>query len=134
MIDPHVTCVSSFLAECASDPRTTAASLLLDGSGNIWVAGSTNEIGLPVTSDALKQSCGCSLYSGDGFLAEFSPDGSSLLYATYLGSSTSSATDQSGNDAILSAVTDDQGHIWMGGSRMVPTGRYGERFSIQFAG
>ena len=110
------TCVSQAWFECLSDPRTKAASLLLDGDGNIWIAGSTNEIDLPLTSNALKRSCGCSLYSGDGFLAEFSPDGSSLLYSTYLGSSTVNETDQSGDDAILSAVMDGLGRFWLVGS------------------
>jgi uncharacterized protein (TIGR03437 family) len=110
------TCVSGAWFECLSDPRTTPASILLDGEGNIWVAGSTNEIDLPVTSNAIRRSCGCSLYSGDGFLAELSPDGSRLLYSTYLGSSAQSETDQAGDDAIVSAVMDDSGHIWLGGS------------------
>ena len=109
-------CVSGRLFRCSSDPRTTAASILIDPRGHIWVAGSTNETDLPVTSNALKTGCGCSLTSGDGYLAEFSADGSSLLYATYLGTSTHSEADLSGNDAILSAAIDNSDRIWLVGT------------------
>jgi uncharacterized protein (TIGR03437 family) len=110
------TCVSTPFSECLSNPRTGAASVLLDSQGHIWVAGSTNEIDLPLSSNALKTTCGCSLHSGDGYLAEFSADGSSLLYATYLGTSTRSSSDQSGNDTITSAAMDSSGKIWLAGA------------------
>lgn len=108
-------CVISPFFTCLSTPRTTAAAVLPDAQGHIWVAGSTNETDLPLSQNALKSVCGCSLYSGDGYLAEFSADGSSLLYATYLGTSTQSSADQSGNDAITSAAMDAQGNIWLAG-------------------
>jgi uncharacterized protein (TIGR03437 family) len=107
MINPFFTCLST--------PRTSAASVLSDAQGRIWVAGSTNETDLPMTQTALKNVCGCSLYSGDGYLAEVSADGSSLLYTTYLGTSPQSSADQSGNDAITSAAMDAQGKIWLAG-------------------
>jgi uncharacterized protein (TIGR03437 family) len=110
------TCVSGLFFRCLSDPRTTAASLLLDSRGHIWIAGSTNETDLPVSPNALKSACGCSLSSGDGYLAEFSADGSSLLYATYLGTSTQSAADASGNDTVFAATMSTSGHIWLAGA------------------
>ena len=109
-------CVSSFLERCLSDPGTGASSVLLDPRGNIWVAGSTNEIDLPITSNAIKKACGCSLSSGDAYLAEFSSDGSSLLYATYLGTSTSGPADTSGADTVLAAAIDSSAHIWLAGA------------------
>jgi len=110
------TCVSGPWFECLSDPRTTAASIMLDSQAHIWVAGSTNETDLPVSPNALRTVCGCSLSSGDGYLAEFSADGSSLLYSTYLGTSTSSPDDTSGNDTIFSAAMDASDQIWLVGS------------------
>ena len=110
------TCVSGAWFICLSDPRTTAASILLDSQGHIWVGGSTNETDLPVTPNALKSACGCSLSSGDGYLAEFSADGSSLLYSTYLGTSTNGPDDTSGNDTIFGAAMDASDHIWLVGS------------------
>ncbi len=99
-----------------SSASTGAAQILLDRQGNIWVAGSTNTTNLPLTSNALKKTCGCSQFSGDGFLAEFSADGSRLLYATYIGTSTSGVLADDGNDIIRSAAMDGAGHIWMAGS------------------
>jgi uncharacterized protein (TIGR03437 family) len=64
----------------------------------------------------VKNQCGCSRYSGDGYLAEFSADGSRLLYATYLGTSTQSETDMAGSDVIRSAAMDNAGRIWVAGS------------------
>jgi uncharacterized protein (TIGR03437 family) len=110
------TCVSAFWFRCVSDPVTGASAVLLDPQGNIWVAGSTNEIDLPVTPNAVKRVCGCSLNSGDGYLAEFSADGSDLIYATYLGTSTDSQTDTRGDDTIWAAVMDSSAHIWLVGS------------------
>ncbi len=109
-------CVSGAFFTCVSDPGTHASTVLLDPLGDIWVAGSTNEIDLPVTANAVKSVCGCSLNSGDGFLAEFSADASTLLFATYLGTSTQGTTDLKGNDAILSGALDKSGHIWLAGS------------------
>jgi uncharacterized protein (TIGR03437 family) len=108
-------CMSSFLLRCLSDPGTGASSVLLDPQGHIWVAGSTNEIDLPITENAMKDVCGCSLYSGDGYLAEFSADGASLLYATYIGTSTQSEMDFAGDDQIFSGGMDTSGHIWLTG-------------------
>jgi hypothetical protein len=110
------TCVSEVYFECLSDPRTTAASVLLDSQGHIWIAGSTNEIDLPVSPNALKSECGCSLTSGDGYLVEFSADGSTLLYATYLGTSTSGPDDATGDDKIFAAAMDRSGQMWIVGS------------------
>jgi uncharacterized protein (TIGR03437 family) len=99
-----------------SCPRTDVGAILLDSQGNIWIAGSTNTTDLPMTSTALKNQCGCSRYSGDGFLAEISADGSRLLYATYLGTSTQSETDMGGSDVISAAALDSAGRIWLAGS------------------
>jgi uncharacterized protein (TIGR03437 family) len=109
-------CVSGAWFRCLSDPETGASAVLLDPQGNIWVAGSTNEVDLPVTPNAIKNVCGCSLNSGDGYLAEFNADGSSLIYATYVGTSTNSETDTRGADAIRAAVMDSSGKIWLAGA------------------
>jgi uncharacterized protein (TIGR03437 family) len=107
-VDGVSTCVSGPFFRCNSDPLVSAASVLLDSEGHIWVAGSTNEIDLPVTPNALKKECGCRLFVGDGFLAEFSSDATQLLYSTYLGTS--------GDDGVTSAAMDQLGRIWLAGS------------------
>jgi uncharacterized protein (TIGR03437 family) len=94
---------------------TSGSQIMLDGQGNIWIAGITDTTDLPVTPNALKSACGCSEYSGDGFLAELSNDGSKLLYATYLGTTPSGSLAGDAQDIITSAIIDSGGHIWMAG-------------------
>jgi len=102
-------------SSCAAAAQTTDGSaILLDGQGNIWVAGNTNTTDLPLTATALKKACGCSQYSGDAFLAEFSGDGSRLLYATYFGTTPIGSID--GDDQIISAAADSAGRIWLVGA------------------
>jgi len=53
-----------------------------DAQGNIYLVGHTASSDFPVTPGALQKTAGG---QGDGVLAILSPDGSRLLYATYLG-------------------------------------------------
>jgi uncharacterized protein (TIGR03437 family) len=87
---------------------TYGSQVMQDAQGDIWIAGNTNTTDLPMTSNALKTTCGCSQFDGDGFLAEFSSDGTKLLYATYIGTS--------GADDLTSAAMDSAGNVWMAGN------------------
>jgi len=86
---------AGFLTKLAPQGREFVFSTLLGGSGgefllmpttdaegNIYVVGHTSSPDLPVTPGAIQ-----TRYGGhdDGVLAIFSPDGSRLLYLTYLG-------------------------------------------------
>jgi len=103
-------------SSCASAAQYTSGSaILFDSQGNIWIAGTTNTTDLPLTGNALKTTCGCSQYSGDGFLAEFTGDGSRLLYATYIGTTPVNAIDTGGNDIVTAAAADSTGRIWIVG-------------------
>jgi uncharacterized protein (TIGR03437 family) len=95
---------------------TDGSQVMTDAQGNIWVVGVTNTTDLRVTPNALKSKCGCSEYAGDGFVAEFSNDGSKLLYATYFGTTPSDALSSNGQDSIISAAIDTGGHLWIVGS------------------
>jgi hypothetical protein len=59
-------------------------SVVLDGAGNIYVAGYTESIDFPTSSSAYDRS-----FNGgsDYFVTKMSPTGSALLYSTYIGSS-----------------------------------------------
>ena len=106
-------------SNCIAIRFTSPSQVLLDAQGNIWLAGATNTTDLPLTADALKPTCGCGLFAGDGFLAEFTPDGSRLLYATYLGTS-ELFTALGGDDNLKAAIFDRAGHIWMAGATTGP--------------
>ncbi len=66
----------------------TPAGIALDGSTNVYVAGSFYGDDLPVTSGAVQSVNNAYNGGGDaGFLAEIDSSGSSLLYATYFAGS-----------------------------------------------
>ncbi len=56
----------------------------VDANGNLYIVGATNSADFPVTDGAFQRS----LAGGfDGFITKLSPDGSRLLYSTYIGGS-----------------------------------------------
>jgi hypothetical protein len=110
---------AGFLAKLSPDGKSFDFSTLLGGSGgenwlmptrdeqgNIWIVGQTSSRDFPVTSNAWQRHYGGG--SSDGALAVFSPDGSHLLYATYLGGS--------GEDIIRSLTLLPNGDIYLVGS------------------
>lgn len=60
-------------------------SIRLDPQRNVYVLGATNSTDLPKTQDAFDTSFNGG--ASDNFVAKLSPNGSTLLYATYLGGS-----------------------------------------------
>ncbi|MGD9496986.1 MAG: hypothetical protein AB7Y46_11865 [Armatimonadota bacterium] len=77
-----------------------------DPDGNILIVGQTSSIDFPVTPDALQPRYGGG--PSDGVLALLSPDGSRVLYASYLGGS--------GEDMVRSTALGGEGTIWLVGS------------------
>lgn len=60
--------------------------LAIDLQGNAYVTGSA--MSLPVTPGAFQPTCeGCSLNRADAFVAKVNPEGTALVYATFLGGS-----------------------------------------------
>lgn len=81
-----------------------------DAEGRIFMVGQTSSPDFPITPDALQPR-----YAGgpsDGVLAVLSPDGSSLIYATYLGGA--------GEDLIRSVALGNDGAVWLVGSTSSP--------------
>lgn len=84
-----------------------AAGIAVDSAGNAYVAGTTDSTDFPVTAGAYQPAPVGS--SQDVFLAKLNPDGSALIYSTYLGGtgadgSTHLAIDSSGNAYITGAT------------------------------
>ena len=78
----------------ADDGRAVA----VDSSGNIYIAGDTSSTDFPLTAPYQSSMTG----SDDAFIAELNPSGSQVLFATFLGGSTSQVAtgvgiDSSGN-------------------------------------
>jgi hypothetical protein len=82
----------------------------LDAGGNIFIVGTSRSPDIPLTSNALQSAFAGSdgQWDGDGLLAVFSPDGSKLLYATYLGGK--------GADLIRSIALGPKGEVYLVGS------------------
>jgi len=77
-----------------------ASGIVVDASGNAYVAGSAGST-LPTTPGAFQPVFGsASPDAGDAFVAKLNPAGSALVYSTYLGGS-------SGDQAIGIAVDAD---------------------------
>ena len=85
------------------------SALAVDAAGSAYVAGTTGSPGFPVTPNAFqKQLAGLR----NGFVSKLAPDGSQLVYSTYLGGGTeyvsALAVDTSGN-AIVTGETSSAG-------------------------
>ncbi len=67
----------------ANSPVEGAVGVGVDASGDVYVGGTTNSMDFPVAQPLQ----GAHAYGTDLFLTEFNPQGSALLYSTYLGGS-----------------------------------------------
>ncbi len=87
-----------------SGPNDYGMSLAVDTAGRAYVAGLTDSVDFPVTAGAFDASCGsdgaCNTGVWDAFVTALSPDGSSLIYSTYLGG----GGDDRGIDIVLGAA------------------------------
>jgi hypothetical protein len=112
-----------FVTKLSPDGKSFAFSVLLGGSGeefflmptldsegNIFIVGHTTSSDFPRTPDALQATSRSTKQSrdGEGVVAVLSPDGSKLVYATFLGSS--------GDDLIRSVALGPNGEVYLVGS------------------
>lgn len=87
-------------------------SLQVDSEGNVYVGGVTQASDFPVTSNAIKSTCGAITCPGwGGFVTEFNPTGSALVYSTLFGGSGSgtqvSQLALASGKIIVSGITQD---------------------------
>ena len=78
--------------------------LAVDGEGNVYMVGTTSSPDLPTTPGAYDGSHNGNM---DAFVAKLSPDGSTLLFSTYLGGS--------GEDQGNAIAVDDGGNVYVTG-------------------
>ena len=94
---------STFLGGTGDD---TPAQILLSSFGNLFIVGSTTSNNFPTTSGVFQP-----IYAGnqDAFLTEIKPDGSALVYSTYIGGTgadfgTAVAIDSAGNAYVTGST------------------------------
>src|SRR4029077_17843219 len=75
---------STFLGGGSSDQGN---GVVVDASGNAFVAGQTQSSNFPTTTGAFKTSKPSATGVNSGFIAEVNAAGTSLVYATYFGGS-----------------------------------------------
>ena len=88
---------------------TETHGLSLDTAGNAYITASTTSRDLPVSASGFQRAFagGFGKWGGDGFVAKLSPNGSTLLAATYFGGS--------GNDGVEGSAVDRAGNVYIGG-------------------
>jgi uncharacterized protein (TIGR03437 family) len=103
----------------SASPFVQVNAIAVDAAGNFYIGGGTNSPTLPTTPGALQSANPSTLPASDlaatGFVAKLNPNiagSQSLLYATYLGGSSS--------DQVFGLAVDASGNIYAGGSANSP--------------
>lgn len=80
-------------------------AIAVDAAGHAYVTGTTQAIDFPITASGRQQQHGGHL--SDAFLVKMSPDGTQVLYGTYLGGGF--------NEESNGVVADNNGNAWVAG-------------------
>jgi len=88
------------------DSNDSPNGIAIDAAGNAYVAGSTDSHDFP-TKNALQPAHGGGPVATTGFVTKVSPDGSRLVYSTYLGGWV--------NDAVNGIAVDGEGNAYLTG-------------------
>jgi uncharacterized protein (TIGR03437 family) len=123
---------SSYFAGSTADMCTGIA---VDGTGNAYITGATASKNIPTaaaTQPALH--AGSDAFSMDAFVAKISPDGSKLLYSTYVGGSKQDAgfaiaVDSAGNAYVTGGTTSSDFPITTGAFQTTFGGSGGQTIS-----
>ncbi len=106
VIDPALV-YSTYLGGSGADNGEDQCGVTVDGSGNAYITGDTTSTNFPTTAGAYRTTA----YTGnDAFVTKLNPNGTALVYSTYLGGSsveggTAIALDVAG-DAYVTGYTE----------------------------
>ncbi len=103
---------STFFYGNLSFPPTASTAIVgvaQDSAGDIWVAGNTSDVQLPLQQPIQSVPGPIESPSNAGFLSEFDPTGTKLMFSTYLGG-------PFGGMALAAPVIDGQGKLHIAGT------------------
>lgn len=84
IIDPVVLAFSTYLGGSDADQ---GGGIAVDGAGSTYLTGYTASLDFPTTPGALQAARGGTSFVGDAFVTKLNPDGSAIVYSTYVGGS-----------------------------------------------
>ena len=122
---------STYLGEAG--PGTNINGIAVDSAGNPYVTGATHSNDFPTTPNSFQPGCPSSpCYSA--FVTKFDPAGSSLIYSTYLGASTTFgdianaiAVDSQGKAHVVGTSSSATFPVTPGAYQALPPGPVGSR-------
>ena len=97
----------------------TLGAMTVDKNGNVYVTGGTSESTLPVTASSYQKSLipGPNCTCNSGYIVELSPQGSSVLAATYLSGPPSQSN---GGSSFSGIALDSHSNVFVGGETGSP--------------
>lgn len=128
---------STYLGGAANDSLCTAIGV--DAAGNAYVTGTTISKDFPTVNAFQPNYLATGLMPLDAFVSKISPDGTKLLYSTFLnGTGTSGGTaiavDSAGNAYVTGATTSRDFPVTTGAFQAVYAGGGGQRISLLSSG
>ncbi len=90
----------------STHPANTAKAIAVDAAGNAYVTGSTFDPQFPASAGAYQSTLAGG--ASDAFVAKINPDGTGVVWATYLGGG--------GADVGNALSVDAAGNVWLAGS------------------
>lgn len=113
VIDP-VLVYSTYLGGSSAN-GDNGLGIAVDAAGSAYVTGFTNSTDFPTTAGAPGTTLNCTR-AGDAFVTKFKPDGSGLVYSTYLGGSCNNIVSTlGGGDIGMGVAVDSTGDAFVTG-------------------